>query len=537
MAWPFRTVTAYLRVMEPRKLFELLAMMTIGACFWQVGSAVGLFALIGRLFEAHALANLALFSACVGIGAIVAVVRTSRQLRRAIAARIAAEEIAARAARQDPLTGLGNRRYFNEQLDARLADCRPDETLAVMLIDLDRFKPVNDMYGHAAGNAVLCAIAERLLEVPPPGSVVARLGGDEFVALIPDAAGEDEIGALAGRIIEAVRKPIPWRQGRLEVDATIGIAFAEPGTLDAEALLHAADLAMYQGKRQGRGVWRFYREDMRRALEARAELETDLRAAIAAGAILPYYQPIVSLGDRKVVGFEALARWQHPTRGLIEPKTFIPVADECGLISDLFQALLRKACKEARDWPGHLQLAVNLSPRQLQDPRTPEKILAVLVQTRFPADRLEVEVTESALVNDIDSARAVLASLQNLGAKIALDNFGAGYSTLHHLSELRFNKLKIDRSCVTELERGSERARLVDAILRLGSSLSVETTAEGIETDDNLQWLVDHGCAFGQGFLFGRAMPAAEADDLIRAEFPPPAVDAARPRLAVAARR
>ena len=381
-----------------------------------------------------------------------------------------------------------------------------------MLIDLDRFKPVNDVHGHAAGDAVLCAVAKRLVEIVPADGLVARLGGDEFVALIPDVADEAAGGALASRMIDAVRRPIPWRQGFVEVDATIGVALAKPETLDPDALLHAADLAMYQGKRQGRGVWRFYREEMDRALRARAELEADLRSAISIGAIQPNYQPIVSLPKREVVGFEALARWEHPQLGAIEPQKFIAIAEETGLISELFLRLLRMACLDAREWPGHLFIAVNVSSRQLQDPRTPEKILAVLTQTRFPASRLEVEITELALINDLEAARAALTSLQNLGVQVSLDDFGAGYSSLAHVSQLRFNKLKIDRSYVSTLEPGSERAKLVDAILRLGSSLSVETIAEGVETDENVEWLSRQGCSYGQGFLFGRAMPKRDVE-------------------------
>ena len=500
---------------EARKLFELLAMMTVGACCWFIGSDLGLFAAVTRLAEAHGLMNLMMLGVCVGMGALAAMIRTLIHLRRAIAARMEAERSAEHSARQDALTGLGNRRHFNEQLTSMLAKRGPNEPFAVMLIDLDRFKPVNDIHGHAAGNAVLCAIAERLVQVTPPGSIVARVGGDEFVALIPAVRDETKLGFLAQRMIDAVRWRIPWRQAFVEVDATIGIAVADSETCDPEALLHAADVAMYQGKRQGRGVWRFFREEMDNALKTRAQLESDLRAAIANGAIQPFYQPIVSLPGREIVGFEVLARWDHPTLGEIEPQKFIPIAEECGMISELFTRVLKSACLDAKNWPGHIHLAVNESPRQLQDPRMPERVLSVLTQTRIPADRLEVEVTETALINDIEAARVTLTSLQNLGVSIALDNFGTGYSILYHLNELRFNKLKIDRSYVTALEQGTERAMLVDAILKLGANLSVQTTAEGIETDENLDWLTKQGCSYGQGYLFGRAMSKRDAEAYI----------------------
>jgi diguanylate cyclase (GGDEF)-like protein len=496
---------------EARKFFELLAMMTVGACWWFVGSVFGLFDLLTRFAMNHGLINLMLLCACISLGGIVGVVRATVHLRRAVAARIAAEAVAERLARQDPLTGLGNRRFFNEKMATMLSQQRPEERFAVLLIDLDRFKPVNDVHGHAAGNAVLCAVAERLLQIAPEGSVVARLGGDEFVALVPGFDLEARTGELAQRIIDSIRRPIPWRRGYVDVDATIGVTVADGRTTDPETLLHAADVAMYQGKRQGRGVWRFYRAEMDEALRSRAKIERELRAAIASGQIKPFYQPIVSLQNRELAGFEVLARWVHPTMGEIAPQVFIPIAEESGLISDLFARLLRAACLDARSWPGHIKLSVNLSPPQIQDPQMSEKILSALTETRFPARRLEVELTEKALINDIDTARATLTSLQNLGIGIALDNFGTGYSILRHLSQLRFNKIKIDRSYVSALQPGGDRNMLLDAILKLGANLSLQTTAEGVETPENLEWLSNQGCSFGQGFLFGRAMSSNDA--------------------------
>ena len=444
--------------------------------------------------------------------------RKSIMLRKAIAARIAAEALAEATSRHDALTGLANRRLFREMLELALAARQPDDRLAVMLIDLDRFKPVNDVHGHAAGNAVLCAIADRLRahrsarrhRRPPrrrrirrPAAVQRRRGGDRRSRQADD---------------RRTRKPIPWKHGQVEVDSTIGIAVTTPDNQDPETLLHAADIAMYQGKREGRGTFRFFHAAMDVALQARAQLEADLRRAITRGEIAPYYQPIVSLPTRALAGFEVLARWNHPTSGLIAPDDFIPVAEEAGLISDLFFSLLRQACLDARSWPPHLQLAINLSARQLQDHQLPARILAILTETGFAPSRLETEITEAALINDLDAARAILTSLQNLGVTIALDDFGTGYSSLYHVSELKFNKLKIDKSYVTTLEQGSERAKLVDAIIQLGASLSLQTTAEGIETDANLDWLSDQGCNFAQGYLFGRPMPKEAADFFLDAK-------------------
>jgi diguanylate cyclase (GGDEF)-like protein len=494
------------------ELYELLALMMIGTCAWFVGVDFGVFETVTRYAVEHNLMNLVVLSSCMGMGVVAATVRKSIMLRRAIRERVAAEALAEATARHDALTGLANRRLLHERLEAALAARKPDESFAVMLIDLDRFKPVNDIHGHAAGNAVLCTVADRLREICPPGGTVARLGGDEFIVLLPSDLDHDALIDLAQRMIAASRKPVPWNQSRIEVDSTIGIALAKTENQEPEALLHAADVAMYQGKREGRGTFRFFHAKMALAQEARAQLEVDLRAAIAGGEITPYYQPIVSLPEQELVGFEVLARWGDKTQNPIAPDVFIPIAEEAGLISDLFAVILQKACTDARSWPPHLHLAVNVSPYQLKDQSLPKLVLAILTETGFTPSRLEIEITESALINDLESARVALTSLQNLGVKIALDDFGTGYSSLYHLRELKFNKLKIDRSFVTTLEQGSERAKLVDAIIQLGSSLSLETTAEGIETNVNLDWLSDQGCSFGQGYLFGHPMPKEAAD-------------------------
>jgi diguanylate cyclase (GGDEF)-like protein len=497
---------------EQSELFELLSLMAVGACLWIIGAELGVFDSISRFAIAHNLMNLVMLTGCMGLGVFAAAIRKSFLLRKAMIARMAAEAQAESIARHDALTGLANRRLFHETLTELLKSRQPGELFAVLLIDLDRFKPVNDVHGHAAGNAVLCAVADRLRALAPPRSMVARLGGDEFAALLPYDEDRDALVRLAQHIIAAVRGPIVWREGQLEVGATIGIAIAGADHAEPDALLHAADVAMYQGKREGRGAFRFFQAEMDVALKARARLESDLRLAISRGEIAPFYQPIVALPGKELIGFEVLARWNHPAEGLIAPDFFIPVAEETGMIGDLFYALLRQACADARRWPAHLQLAVNISPQQLQDQWLPERILGILAETGFTPSRLEVEITETALINDLEAARSTLTSLQNSGMKIALDDFGTGYSSLYHLRELRFNKLKIDRSYVSSLKQGSERAKLVDAIIQLGASLSLQTTAEGIETSSSLEWLCDQGCNFGQGYLFGAPMPKDAAD-------------------------
>jgi EAL domain-containing protein (putative c-di-GMP-specific phosphodiesterase class I) len=273
---------------------------------------------------------------------------------------------------------------------------------------------------------------------------------------------------------------------------------------------------MYRGKKEGRGTFRFFEPSFDKELKARAQLEAELRTAVAKGEIEPFYQPLVSLSDRAMIGFEVLARWRHPTRGVLSPALFIPVAEETGLIAELSCNLLRRACLDARNWPTHLQLAFNVAPQQLQDPSFAERILSILTETGFAPGRLEVEVTETALVNDMDSARSTLESLRNLGVSIALDDFGTGYSSLYYLREIRFDKVKIDRSFVQSLPDSTESMKIVDAIMGLARSLGLKTTAEGIETPESLAWLAEQGCRYGQGYFFGRPMSASAADQLFQ---------------------
>lgn len=509
---------ASIQGLEKSELFEPLALIALGVCAWVIGVDFGAFEYATAYAVEHHLMNLIMLTACMGFGLVAATIRKSMLLRRAIAARTKAEAAAEASARHDSLTGLANRRLLRERMDASFESQSAHSRFAVMLVDLDRFKSVNDLYGHAAGNALLCAVAERLRVSAPPGSTVARLGGDEFVVLLPVGVDTATLGDIAQRTIEAVRKPVAWGERRVEVDATIGIAVAESQGQDAEALLHQADIAMYDGKGDGRGTFRFFQPGMDVAQKARAQLEAELRLAIQRDEIAPFYQPIVSLPQRNLAGFEVLARWTHASRGMVQPDEFIPIAEQSGLISDLFYGLLRRACEDAERWPSHLHMSINVSPRQLRDLQMPLRVASMLAEAGFAPQRLEVEVTESALINDLETARTILTDLQRLGVRIALDDFGTGYSSLYHLKELRFNKLKIDRSYVTHMQQGSDRAKLVDAIIQLGSSLSLQTTAEGVETEANLDWLSDQGCTFAQGFFFGRPMDRNGVDGFLRGE-------------------
>lgn len=424
-------------------------------------------------------------------------------------------------ARHDSLTGLPNRRVLSEDIEKAIARAkRGAAAYEVLLIDLDRFKLVNDLHGHAAGDSVLCEVAERIKAIVRKGDTFARVGGDEFAIISECGPGTgsspDAAIHLANRVIAAVQEPFAIGNFTVEIGATIGIAQCPADGTDAETLLHAADMAMYRSKREGRGAFRFFERTMDIELRARAALEKDLRDAVATGAIEPHYQPLIELSSDRILGFEVLARWHHPQHGSILPDVFIPLAEELGLISDLTFALLRTACREARGWPADVFISVNLSPLQLKDRLLPVKVLAILSETGFPAGRLEVEITENALVSDLDAAKAILASFQNVGIKVALDDFGTGYSSMYHLRELRFDKIKVDRSFIQSMRNNPESARVVGAILGLTRSLGLPTIAEGIEDAEMARRLAESGCEMGQGFHYGKATRAAEAIALIR---------------------
>ncbi len=443
-------------------------------------------------------------------------IKTTRQLNQAHREAENANRQIEALARHDVLTGLPNRRMLAEEMDKALARMdRASGVCAVMVIDLDRFKPVNDIYGHPTGDAVLCEIGDRFNRILRRSETLSRLGGDEFAVIAEFDSETDGPTKLAERLVQVASQPIHVESVVVEVGATIGVALAPSDGSDPESLLRAADIAMYRGKREGRGCVRFFEENMEAELRSRVQLEVELRAAIAAGEIKPHYQPIVSVTDQKLLGFEALARWHHPQKGLLMPELFIRIADEIGLMPELTYGLLRTACRDAKNWPEHLSLAINISPSQLKDTGLPVHLLSILVEEGFLPERLEVEITEDALVADMDQARVILKSLQNIGIHIALDDFGTGYSSLYHLRELHFDRIKIDRSFIQSLFENKENGKIVSAIIDMGKSLGLPTTAEGVEEPEHWRKLVELGCENAQGFLFGKAMTAAEAEELI----------------------
>lgn len=443
----------------------------------------------------------------------------ARSLELAHEATQAAQQHAQALARHDALTGLPNRRVFAADLSAAVqrAAVAGGPAFSVMILDLDRFKRVNDLQGHAVGDAVLCEVAERLRSAMRRNDVVARLGGDEFAIIAPrdPIHSPDAEISLARRIIAAIGEPIEVDGGAVAVGASIGIACCPSDGTDADSVMRAADVAMYRAKHEGGNQLCFFETGMGEALRLRATLESDLGKAIAAGEIRPHYQPLVDIAADRVYGFEVLSRWQHEERGEVPPDIFIPLAERLGLIGDLTARILRQACRDAAAWSDDVILSVNISPLQLKDPALPTQLLTILNQERFPPSRLEIEITESALVSDLDTAKHILGALQLIGIKVALDDFGTGYSSLYHLSQLKFDKVKIDRSFVLSMGDSAENQRLVDSILGLAESIGLPAVAEGIETREMLDSLTQKGCLFGQGFYFGRAMTAEDAAKLL----------------------
>jgi diguanylate cyclase (GGDEF)-like protein/PAS domain S-box-containing protein len=422
-----------------------------------------------------------------------------------------AEAKIAYMASHDELTGLANRSHFRDALSARLAE-RADQyqACAVMIIDLDHFKAVNDTLGHSVGDRLLAAAADRIRHTLPADALVARLGGDEFAVILPIAGDIAEAAAPAERIIHELAAPFPIDGHSLSVGATIGIALAPVDSDDVETLVQFADLALYKAKHNGRGAWSRFEPGMDVAVQTRRKLEADLRHAVEHGELVVYYQPLVHLDSNQIIGCEALLRWDHPQRGLVQPTDFIPVAEEIGLIGVIGQHVLHTACRDAAQWPDHITVAVNLSPLQFRSSDVLQLTVHALAASGLDPTRLELEITEAVLMERSDEVLATMKSLRALGVGISMDDFGTGYSSLSYLRNYPFSKIKIDRSFVQDLDSRPASQAIVKAIIGLGNSLGMKVTAEGIEQPEILDYLRQEGCEQGQGYLF--AVPVAVED-------------------------
>ncbi len=420
-----------------------------------------------------------------------------------------------RLAHRDPLTGLANRLSFGEAVTARCARRRRSEgAFALLMLDLDRFKAVNDMLGHTTGDEVLRGVADRLLAAARTGDLVARLGGDEFAVLLDPVASTQEVMEIAERMMEAIARPFPVGAQMPDLGTSIGIALA-PGDGDTlEVLARHADLALSRAKTEGRGACRFFEAVMDDQMRDRRAFEADLRHATAHHQFEVVYQPQVDAATGGFTGAEALVRWNHPRRGPVSPAEFIPLAEELGLIDAIGRQVLRAACAEAARWPDHLAVAVNVSPVQLRDREFAATVAGILAETGVPGYRLELELTETALIEDEGETVALLHALRMLGIRVSLDDFGTGYSSLSYLRRFPFDKLKIDQSFVRQLPDDADSVAIVQAVATLGTKLGMIVTAEGVETEEQRGFVTGEGCHQLQGYLISRPLPAARVADL-----------------------
>lgn len=440
----------------------------------------------------------------------------NRDLKQEIVLRRRAEDQAALLARSDALTGLPNRRMWQEEFERRLHGLRAsDHHLGVFLLDLDRFKVINDTYGHAVGDRLLQAASDRIAQGLRQGDFLARLGGDEFALLVNAEAGEETLFRIAQRILTEVAKPFEADGITADVSVSIGIAVYPADGQDAETLLSCADKAMYQSKSSGRNTYALYDTELDRMLKARMDLESELKIAVREDLIVPYYQPLIDLKTMEPIGIEALARWLHPQKGVVDANQFIAVAEDTGLINEIFRKMLRRICADVRGWDTALPVAVNVSATQFRDVKLADKIIAVLEEEGLDPARLEIEITETALLLDIEATRRTLSALKAKGVRISLDDFGTGYASLQQLRELPFDKVKIDSTFVHRLSSDDESRKIVASVIGLGHSLGLATIAEGLESVEEADWVRNHGCEVGQGFLFSKPVEADRLSEVL----------------------
>jgi diguanylate cyclase (GGDEF)-like protein len=423
----------------------------------------------------------------------------------------------AHMARHDGLTGLANRLLFNERLSDAVKLAARGTPHALMCLDLDHFKTVNDTLGHPVGDALLQAVTARLRRCCREVDLIARLGGDEFAIIMPQASSAQEAAPLAERLIAELSLPFDLMGHQAVIGSSIGIAFTPGDGSDAETLLKCADLALYKAKADGRNCFRFFEPAMDAALHQRQTLESDMRQAFACREFLVFYQPLIDTKSESVRGFEALLRWPRSDGTFVGPDQFIPVAEEMGLIVPLGGWVLETACQEAMSWPSHIAVAVNISPAQFRSRTFIETVRGALEESGLSPDRLELEITEGLLLHDVAETVATLHQLRDLGLRVSMDDFGTGYSSLSYLLKFPFDKVKLDRSFMTDLGNGGHRDVIVTAVTAMCDALGMQTVGEGVETQAQLSFLKEHNCAEVQGFLFSRAVPASQIPGLLEA--------------------
>ena len=420
--------------------------------------------------------------------------------------RIRAEEKISHLAHFDSLTDLPNRVSFREHLEAAFSKSKTNDQFAVLYIDIDEFKSINDTLGHHVGDELLKSLASRLIECVGPKDLVARLGGDEFAIVKAEVGDSTELMAFVDNVHREIRRPVNCFGQKIMTDASIGIAIAPDDGSSLDQLIINADLAMYEAKNGGRHTFRFFKPEMGTRLSARRDLETDIRKAIESDNLEIHYQPLVDLASDIITGCEALLRWKHPLRGMVSPAHFIPIAEETGLIIELGDWVLGKACADAANWPEHVTLAVNVSPVQFKSKTLALKVASALARSGLSPQRLELEITEAVLIRDDEEALATLHQLRQLGVRISLDDFGTGYSSLSYLQRFPFDKIKIDHSFVKNLCEAEGSFPIVQAVITMAKARRMSTTAEGVETEAQRDLLREIGCTQMQGFLFSPAV-------------------------------
>ncbi|MFN4037966.1 MAG: putative bifunctional diguanylate cyclase/phosphodiesterase [Erythrobacter sp.] len=494
-----------------RDLIVLVVVFAAIVLFVAIGGVAVPRAISALFFEGGRTDNLLTSALLLNIALIIFGWRRYRELEVEIDERRRAEEQARLLAELDPLTGCLNRRSMAAATERLRATAQSrGQWVAYCLIDIDHFKQINDVYGHVAGDNALVELCRRFSKVLPRDACLARLGGDEFAFVVAfDRGKRERIDDLVIRLFEAAS--LPFQLERITIEATIcaGVASDEPlageeGTLATETLMHRADMAMYEAKKQGRNRFFWFEPTMESELRFRNELELGIRRGLQSGEFEPYYEQQIDLETGDLVGFEMLARWRSPQLGLISPEVFIPVAEEIGLINELSEHLMQRAFVDARDWDDRLTLSINISPVQLRDPWFSQKLLKMLVAAKFPPQRLEIEITESCLHENIGMVRSMITSLRNQGVKVSLDDFGTGYSSFEQLRSLPFDRLKIDHSLTSELREGDGQSQIIEAIVSLGRGLNLPITAEGVEDEKILAALKQMGGLKAQGFVYGK---------------------------------